>query len=315
MVEDRNLGRVVGDRYRLLESIGTGATSSVYRAIHLQTHRSLAVKLLDPTARHTIETLHRFRQEAELLARLAHDHIVEVVEATSLGEDCYLVMPLLAGESLAALLKRETRLPWPRACALLLQLCDAVDHAHRHGIIHRDLKPANCFLVTSSEGCDDLRVLDFGVAKLLNPTGAPLTADGIVVGSPRYFAPEQVESSEVDCRTDVYAAGALLFHMLTGRPPFTEDGPELVIRLTSEVAPTVASVAPGLDIPQHVEAVLARALTRRPRDRFDSMQALAGALRGRRQATPNSSGLLPWTFWVSLTFLKVLVIWTGIFCS
>jgi serine/threonine protein kinase len=301
--------RVIAGRYRLLESIGVGRSSTVYRARHLGTHRELAIKLLHADFRRSSVAQRRFDQEARVLGSLHHEHVVEVVASGMHGNDCYLVMPLLPGESLEQRLQREGRLAWDRARALMLQVCSAVAHAHQQGVVHRDLKPANCIVHTMPDGSERVTVVDFGIARLQNPTGGPLTAEGDVVGSPGYIAPEQAESGMVDERTDVYAAGALLFRMLAGRPPFIERGPTLIARLTSEPAPPLGSVVPSFDRPAHIDLVIAQALSRRPENRFQDMPALARALRDGPARGDALDIWLPWCFWVGLPLIALLARW------
>ena len=304
---DSRVGRTIAERYYLLERIVASGTSVIYRGIHLQTRRDLAVKLLRPEFVRLPATMRRFRREAEFLGSFDHRHIIDIVEAIFDGDDCFLVMPLLIGESLDQRIRRLGRIPWSHARVLLQQLCDAVAHAHRRGVVHRDLKPANCFLESAPDGSDHLRLLDFGIGRLLNPTGARLTAAGDIVGSPGFLAPEQVMTGDADARTNVYAAGATLFCMLTGRPPFVERSVELVVRLTGEDAPTLSQVAPGLDAPSHVERAVARALARDPQDRFPDIRAFACALRGSEEHASPSTVWLPWLFWIGLPLVALVL--------
>lgn len=302
MVSEKWAGRVVAQRYELLERLGSGAAASVYSARHLRTGRVVAVKLLHSELWACEVATRRLQREARMLAKLRHDHIVEILDARFEGDEHFLVMPLLRGEDLDHLLCREGRLAWPQARALMLQVCAAVAYAHTHGIVHRDLKPANCILI----GGSTIKVLDLGVAKLLEQGEGPLTVSGHLVGTPGYLAPEQISSGTTDARADVYAAGAMLFRMLTGRLPFVERGPALICRMTAEVAPTMASVSETVDAPAYVEQAVARALARHPEDRFASVAQLARALAGPAVAEPEGSAWWQWLFWVAIPLASVL---------
>ncbi len=289
-------------RYELLERLGGGGTASVYSARHIRTGRAVAVKLLHSELSECERATRRLQREARLLAKLRHEHIVEILDASFDRDEHFLVMPLLRGEDLEQLLRREGRLSWPRARSLMLQICAAIAHAHARGIVHRDLKPANCMLI----GKDTIKVLDLGVAKLLDPGTGPLTVPGHLIGTPGYLAPEQVSSGTTDERADVYAAGVMLFRILTGRLPFVERGATLICLMTSEAAPSMASVGGAADAPAYLEQVVARALARCPEDRFASVAQFARALAGSELAVPEGSAWWQWLFWVTLPLSAVI---------
>lgn len=302
MVSEAYAGQVLAGRYELLERLGGGGSAIVYSARQIRTGRAVAVKLLHSELWECEQSTRRLQREARFLAKLRHDHIVEILDAHFEGDERFLVMPLLRGEDLDQVLRREGRLSWPRAHSLILQICAAVAHAHAHGIVHRDLKPANCMLL----GDDTIKVLDLGVAKLLDPGDSPLTVPGHLLGTPGYLAPEQISSGTTDERADVYAAGVMLFRMLTGRLPFVERGPTLICLMTSEAAPSMASVGGAADAPAYVEQVVARALARCPEDRFASVVQLAQALAGPEIVVPEGSAWWQWLFWVTLPVSGVL---------
>ena len=253
-------GLRLAGRYALLNVIGGGRTSQVLRAAHVETGRLVAIKLFcrnsgadDPLS------------EARLLAALAHRNIVEVLDAGAWSGVPYLVMPLLTGGDLAAVLQRERRLPWAVASTLVLQLCDALGHAHAHGVIHGNVQPANCIVRLEDGDPPRLTLIDFGSAALV-ARGHERRSHG----TPAYRAPEQVIGS-ADKRSDVHAVGALLFHVLTGRPPLpaTPGGP----------APRLSWVAPDLWFSPDLEEVVARALQPSPQARHLDIGAFATALR------------------------------------
>lgn len=205
--------RIVGDRYEILEDLGAGGHGSVHRARDLKTHELIALKLL--TLPHDARTEARFRREAKAQREIAHPNCVRVFDT---GEDrearlLYIAMELVEGETLDALLQRSNdRLPQPRAIEIVLEILSALEAAHAAGVVHRDLKPANILI-----GDSFVKVCDFGSAKILRRNVTQLTRPGSAVGTGQYMAPEQARGAECDERADLYAAGALLYEMITGK--------------------------------------------------------------------------------------------------
>jgi hypothetical protein len=256
--------RVIDRKFRLDQRIGRGGMGSVYRARDVRLDRDVAIKVVraellsDPDARR------RFRREAQLVARLQHPSIVSVFDYGTFPDGAaYLVMELVRGEDLRRILTREGRFAPARAARVLSQICAAIDAAHREGVLHRDLKPENIFL-TGEE--TDVKVLDFGVAKLLREDrraddeapGATMTVDGTIVGTPAYMAPEQLRGEPLDERSDVFSLGVMAFEMLTGELPFGR-GPlaDIVLRQARGV-PSLKS--DGAAIPPALEQVIQTAL-------------------------------------------------------
>ncbi len=219
----------------------------------------------------------RFEREARAVGRLGHPNIVQVTDfRCAPGEPPFLVMELLEGEPLTPLLRRG-RLEPGRAARLTLQTLAALEAAHQAGVVHRDLKPPNVFLVPIAGGGELVKLLDFGVAKLMDTSAyRRLTATGVLVGTPRYAAPEQFDTHTVGPRTDVYAAGALLYSMLTGRPPFLSSEARLLIDIHDKEPTDPGSIVPSL--PGPLVEIVRRAMKKRPEERFDSARAMAAAL-------------------------------------
>lgn len=288
--------RVLVGRYQLGEVLGQGGMGVVHRGVDLRLERPVAVKLVRPDVAEGGTQKERFLREAKRTAQLRHPGIVEVYDFGQTEEgEAFFVMELLDGESLSSRVRREGRLPESLAVHIATQICAALAVAHDAGIVHRDLKPANVLLVRS--GADDARVkiVDFGVAKKLGG-GTQLTESGMLVGTVDYMAPEQIRGDEIDGRVDVYALGAMLTAMLTGRPPFEADNVATIVHNHLSVTPrSVRERVPGIS--PALEAIVGRCLFKDPASRFATMSeleaALVGALEGKVPAAAPGRAPLP----------------------
>lgn len=268
------LNRQLGP-YRIEALIGRGGMAAVYRAFDTRLQRYVALKMLYPQYLADTDIVERFRREAITAAQLDHPHIAPIYDV---GEDdglVYLAMKLLPGPSLAEVLQREQRLPPERVAILIRQIASALDEAHQHGIIHRDIKPGNVLL--DSRGSAILT--DFGIAKSLDAPS--LTESSVIVGTPDYIAPEQINprlapGGKIDHRADLYSLGAMIYRMLTGRRPF--DGPSQTVLLAhlQDPPPPPSEVLPSL--PPSIDAVIAQAMAKRPEERYSTATELAQAL-------------------------------------
>jgi serine/threonine protein kinase len=275
------IGTVI-ERYKILEKLGAGGMGEVYRAQHTTIGQYVAIKQLLPSVAEDRSALDRFMQEAVAAARINDPGIVRVLDQlTAPDGTTFIIMELLEGRNLAARIEHEGRLALETAAMLARQIARAVAAAHRAGIIHRDLKPANIFLVADDDlqGGVRAKVLDFGLAKLVkrDKHAGPTTDYQTQMGTPAYMPPEQWRSSrDVDARADVYSLGCIFYEMICGRPPFSGTRDEL--QSQHEAAPVpppsclVSSLAPAAD------AVAARALAKKPGDRFADMDEFAVAL-------------------------------------
>lgn len=274
-------GDVIGGKYRLDAVLGHGGTSVVFRATHVDLGQTVAVKVLSPAALAVPEYVVRLEREARAVSRMRSEHVVRVFDVGKLEDSGapYLVMDFLEGEDLAALLVRRHRLPVELAVECILHACEALAEAHAMGIVHRDLKPANLFLTECLDGSPCVKVLDFGISRMSSglPTTA-LTDPGMVVGTPRYMAPEQMESSDaVDARVDIWALGAILYELLVGAAPYQgETLPQIFMRIMRTKTPRPSSARS--DVPPELDAVVARCLEVEPSKRFGSVAELAAAL-------------------------------------
>jgi serine/threonine-protein kinase len=276
-----DLGGVVLDgRYQVIRRIGAGGMASVYEARRVGLERRFAVKILRPELAESESNIKRFLREARAAAAVQHPNIVSIEDVGTATPPVYFVMEYLEGYDLRYELKRLGRIEWPRAQDLALQIVDALSAAHGLGIIHRDVKPANCFLVRDPTGSERLKVLDFGIAKVLEESQEftqNVTATHGIVGTVAYMAPEQARSATVDARTDVYALGTMLYEMLAGTVPFPDKNPFVVIgRLLGEAAVPLRMHRP--DLPPELDAIVMTCLEKDPNARFQSMDALGVAL-------------------------------------
>ncbi len=273
------IGLILGERYRLLSRIGEGGMGTVFLAEHVALGKQVAVKVLRAEYSQDDELVRRFEQEARSASRIDHENVVDVVDfGRTPGGSLYFVMEALEGESLARLIHREGALPVERALRILAQICQALGAAHACGVVHRDLKPENVILVRRDDGADLVKVLDFGISRTHGvPEGGRITRVGSIIGTPEYMAPEQAMGTAVDHRCDVYAFGVLAYEMLTGRLPFQGDSP-LATLLKHQGEPPVPPSRLRPDLPAEAEAMVLRALVKRPEGRQQDMAEVSADL-------------------------------------
>ncbi len=274
-LEDPRDGQIIGGRYQILRRLAAGGMGTVYEARHLVLERHFAIKILHATYAGRPRVVRRFLREANLVGALANAHIVGVIESGDLSGLPYFVMELLHGKDLRHLLSESRRLPVSRAANILLDVCRGLGVAHAAGLVHRDLKPANIF-ITSGEGAREIaKVLDFGVAKLRN--AADSTAEGTLIGTVGYMAPEQIISGRnVDQRSDIYSLGLILYEMLAGQPVHRGEKAQVLFRIAYDDAPALEMQCP--EVPKEIARVVTRALARDPAQRYQSVGELASVL-------------------------------------
>ncbi|MCE9669206.1 serine/threonine protein kinase [Myxococcus stipitatus] len=273
------MGSLVGQQlghFKLLKELGRGGMGTVMLAEHALIQKRVAIKVLHAHLAQDPDLVARFLSEARTLTVVQHENVVALYDLDTRDGRPYLVMEYLEGQSLAAFTKGP--LAPALVVELLSQVCDALGAAHAHGIVHRDLKPANVFLVPGPQGRPRVKLLDFGIAKLLSrPAGAHTTEVGVLLGTPEFMAPEQCGDDAVDARTDIYAVGVLGYFLLTGRVPFTGRTAAEVLIGHLQKAPTPPhEVRAG--VPPALSRVLLRALAKRPEDRFAQAADLRAAL-------------------------------------
>jgi serine/threonine-protein kinase len=285
--------------YRVLARLGEGGMATVYRAAPNGGGGDVALKVLRDEISRSREFVRRFQREAKAATLLTHANTVRILEYGVDGPHVFIAMELLHGRDLFELLVAEERLAEARAARIMVEVCDGLQAAHELGIVHRDLKPENImvFADPADPSRERVKVLDFGIAKLLDPddalsapagqrrstpqtiTRSALTRLGTLIGTPEYIAPEQGRSEPIDARSDVYACGVVLYQMVTGRAPFTGDSPlQIVVRHVREAPKPPRALVPELHF--GLERVILRALAKLPGDRHQSAAELRDALLG-----------------------------------
>jgi serine/threonine-protein kinase len=268
-------------RYELSRRLGVGGMGAVYEAFDVKVDRPVAVKILARGLASDPELRMRFEREAKAAGRIDHDNVCSVLDWGITDEGVpFLVMELLRGEPLEQLCQRQGTVPHERAVELMLQVLSALAAAHAQGIVHRDLKPENIFLVRTSDGAERIKLLDFGIAKFIG-SSQKVTKQGIILGTLQYMSPEQAmgAANSIDHRTDIWAAGVILYEMLAGRAPFQrETVPESLAAIINDTPPRLVDLVPS--VPRAVSDAVERAMAKKPEARFASAPELAAALRG-----------------------------------
>lgn len=293
--EDRLIGQVLAGKYRIDDKIDEGGMGCVYRATHVLMEKVIAVKVLHPALAADDRVVARFTREAKAASRISHPHAINV---TDFGESengiVYLVMEYLRGRTLKEIVRSGGPMSLERTVEIVRQVGGALEAAHNEGVVHRDLKSDNIMLDEATGG-DWAKVLDFGIAKIqqtersVHETDPGLTAPNLIIGTPQYMSPEQCsQASDIDARSDIYSFGVIVYEMLAGHVPFSGDSPTAtMMKHIQEPPPSILDERP--DLPEGVGRVLARALAKRPEDRFQKATELAAALAEAAAAVPSAS--------------------------
>ncbi len=284
-VFELSVGQIVAEKYRIDGVIGTGGMGVVVAATHIELDQRVAIKFLREASP---EALARFQREARLLVRLKNAHVARVIDVGSLEDDTpYIVMEHLDGEDLSFVVAKSSRLPVEVAVDYILEASEAVAEAHAMGMVHRDLKPANLFLARGAGGTTSIKVLDFGISKILDdrstgsnsgPRGGDLTSEGVALGSPGYMSPEQMTSArDVDERSDIFSLGALLYRLVTGQTAFKGNSPvSILASMAIDGLTPVRSLAS--DVPEGFADVVERCLAQDKAARYATVAHVAEAL-------------------------------------
>ncbi len=283
---DPLIGKVFAERYEIESVLGLGGMSIVYKAKHRLMNRTVAIKMLHGKLKEDVTSLERFKLEAQAASSLSHQNIITVYDfgVTDDGEP-FFVMDCLEGESLEDLIERKPNLPLERALPIFKQICAGLDAAHKKGIVHRDLKPANVVLIREQDGSELVKIVDFGIAKILPGAGIEqqqLTKTGEIFGSPIYMSPEQCLGKELDTRSDLYAFGCLMYDVLAGGPPFRGESILETMNMHVNEAPRpIKELMPDANVPPELEEIIVKCMAKNPAERFQTaseIQDLLGAI-------------------------------------
>src|SRR5690349_12707493 len=299
--KDPFIGReILGGQFQVLEKIGTGGMGSVYKASQPAMNRMVAIKILHPKLAGRKDLTSRFRREARAMSQLTHPNTVKVFAFGELEEDgsLYIVMEHLEGKNLNQTVRSEGPMAFERALPILIQVCGALEEAHRAGIVHRDLKPENIFLCNQGGLKDFPKVLDFGLAKVtereMRPGSIILTQEGMVFGTPEFMSPEQAQGRTLTPASDIYSLAVILYELLTGKLPFDAKTPVEYLQLHVTARPIpLGERVPGTNFPAGLAEVMSEALLKKPEDRYKSAGEFAAALKPFVSTTRGLSSIMP----------------------
>jgi eukaryotic-like serine/threonine-protein kinase len=271
-------GTLVAGRYRVGSVIQRGGMGVIYAAVHETLEQKVALKVLLPAVAHDPANVDRFLREARACVKLKNDHVVRVFDVGQHDDAPFMAMELLDGADLSSVIASRAPLPCAEAVGILLEALEAIIEAHAAGIVHRDLKPSNLFLEARADGTTRVKVLDFGISKIVDKAEVGLTTTRSMLGSPGYMSPEQVKSAKaVDERTDIWALGVIMWEMLTGEIAFDgETLGEVFAKIREDTLASVSSKRP--DVPAALAAIVARCVERNRDQRFPDATALRDAL-------------------------------------
>jgi len=297
---DPLVGTLIANRFQVEDLIGQGGMGKVYRARHLALDRPIVLKMLKPQLLEDPTLVGRFEREAKAASRLNHPNVIQVLDFGRLENDgtLYIVMEYVQGKDLRLVLRDEWPLGEERLCDIMAQVCSALGEAHVNNVIHRDLKPENIMVEARRDQPDHVKVLDFGIAKILDSDSPGLTRHDVVCGTPQYMAPEQATGSALDERSDLYAVGVILYQMTTGHLPFDgANSMEVLTRHVNEPPVPPRQRQPDAPISEAMERLILRALSKDPAKRpqtaeqfREELLAVPGqALAAARAATPPRS--------------------------
>ncbi len=281
MPQDPYLGRQILGQYHIEKKLGEGGMGMVYQADQPAMSRKAAIKILRPEMA-SEDQIQRFQREAQALANIEHPHIIRVYNFGTLDDGAlYMAMEFVQGREMDKELEQNGRMEWERAVNVSIQAADALVEAHRHGIVHRDLKPENILLMEWRESTDYVKVLDFGIAKVLDNSQvleSSATVMGVIHGTPMYMSPEQARGDKVDHRSDIYSLGIVLYAMMTGELPIKSNTlVGYIIAHQQDPPSAISQYVQG--VPKDLETITSRMLEKQPEDRYQTMQEVLDEFR------------------------------------
>jgi serine/threonine protein kinase len=279
---DPLISQLVADRYRVIRKLGEGGMGSVYLAEHVVIEKKFALKVLAPELARRADLVARFLQEARSASRIGHENVIDISDFGQSPDGLvYIAMEFLDGKDLGEIVRTKGAMEWKDARDIVLQICRALRAAHDKGIVHRDMKPENIFLVQREGQPHFVKILDFGIAKVmgLDPNGPRLTRTGMIFGTPEYMAPEQAEGKDTDHRADIYAVGCIMYHLITGQTPFVAESfmTMLTKHLMEDPVPP-SQRRPDLVVTPEMDALVLKALEKDRDKRWQSMAELVEAV-------------------------------------
>jgi tRNA A-37 threonylcarbamoyl transferase component Bud32 len=298
--QDALVGRFIGDRFLVQAKLGEGGMGAVYQAEQVAMKRPVALKVLHPHLSRDDNLIERFHREAAASSRLNHPNTITVHDFGQADDGTlYIAMEFIDGKSLADEIEGTGAFPWYRVTEVGRQIAESLADAHAAGIVHRDLKPDNVMLISRANNTDFVKILDFGIAKMVVETAEEgdqrkaLTRTGMIFGTPQYMSPEQVTGSAVDHRTDIYALGVILYELLVGELPFlSENAMGVLTKHLMDPPRPLRSVMPSLTCPPGLEALVMRCLAKEPAHRYQTMNELVGELKALGEETRPGFGVI-----------------------
>lgn len=282
---DKNdfIGRKIGGHYVITEKLGEGGMGYVFKAKHTMLDKSVAIKVLREDFADNSDAFERFRREAKNTSRLNHPNAVVMFDFGQTEDNLvYIILEYIDGRDLKLILSNEGPFPESRAINIFMQICDVLEEAHEQAIIHRDLKSENIMLCERSKKKDFVKVLDFGIAKLMDvggrTTGGTLTQKGVVFGTPQYMCPEQVQGLKMDQRSDIYSLGIIMYEILTGSVPFDAGNPvDIMVKQVKDKPESLRKHA-QVKVSSVLEKIIMKCIEKKPQSRFQNVRELKEAL-------------------------------------
>lgn len=285
-LQELSTGSIFAGRYKIIEELEKGGMGRIYKAFDTEVNEKVALKLIKPEISTDAKAIERFRNELKYARKIAHRNVCRMFDLGKEGGNFYITMEYIAGEDLKSFIKRSGRLTIAKAVSLTKQVCGGLAEAHRLHVVHRDLKPKNIMIDIDGNA----RILDFGIARSLQSEG--ITGEGVMIGTPEYMSPEQVETKDVDSRSDIYSLGIILFEMLTGRLPFTGETPlSVAMKQKTSKPPDPQSLNP--QIPADLNRMIFKCLEKDRNKRYQSVEEILNDLNKIESEIPTTETIVP----------------------